>query len=74
MLVGSGLWLIGSYYNIVPFTGRLIFGLGQDSIAEVFETIFLFAYMGLISNIAIWIDKLHLDCSCYRFFIAWIFS
>lgn len=50
MLVGSGLWLIASYYNIVPFTGRLIFGLGQDSIAEVFETIFLFSYMGLISK------------------------
>ncbi len=50
MLVGSGQWLIASYYNIVPFTGRLIFGLGQDSIAEVFETIFLFSYMGLISK------------------------
>lgn len=48
MIVSSGLWLIASYYNIVPFTGRLIFGLGQDSIAEVFETIFIFSYMGLI--------------------------
>ncbi|MDI9337666.1 MAG: hypothetical protein QM539_04480 [Alphaproteobacteria bacterium] len=50
MIVGSGIWLIGSYYNIVPFTGRLIFGMGQDSIAEVFETIFLFGYMGLVGK------------------------
>ena len=47
-IVSSGLWLIASYYSIVPFTGRLIYGLGQDSIAEVFETVFLFGYMGLV--------------------------
>ena len=51
MIVGSGLWLLASYYNIVPFTGRLIFGLGQDSIAEVFETIILFSCMGLIGKV-----------------------
>jgi hypothetical protein len=50
MLVGSSVWLILSYYGIVPFTGRLIFGMGQDSIAEVFETLFLFAFMGLIGK------------------------
>lgn len=48
VIVSSGLWLIASYYSVVPFTGRLIYGLGQDSIAEVFETVFLFGYMGLI--------------------------
>ncbi|MDR1652203.1 MAG: hypothetical protein LBS01_00875 [Prevotellaceae bacterium] len=50
VLVSSGVWLILSYYGVVPFTGRLIFGLGQDSIAEVFETLFLFAFMGLIGK------------------------
>ena len=47
LILGSGLWLIGSYYGVVPFTGRLIYGLGQDSIGEVFDTVFLFAFMGL---------------------------
>ena len=50
MLVGSGIWLLASYYNAVPFTGRLIFGLGQDSVAEVFETLFLFSFMGLVGR------------------------
>jgi hypothetical protein len=50
MLAGSGIWLLLSYYGIVPFTGRLIFGLGQDSIGEVFETLFLFTFMGLIAK------------------------
>ena len=48
VLVGSGIYLLASYYNIVPFTGRLIFGMGQDSIAEVFETMLLFSFMGLV--------------------------
>lgn len=47
VVLSSGLWLIASYYGVVPFTGRLIYGLGQDSIGEVFETVFLFAFMGL---------------------------
>ncbi|MBL7724825.1 MAG: hypothetical protein JNK27_11780 [Chitinophagaceae bacterium] len=47
-LVGSGLWLIASYYGLVPFTGRLLFGFGQDSVAEVLELILLFSGMGLV--------------------------
>lgn len=50
LIVSSGLWLILSYFGIVPFTGRLIYGLGQDSIGEVFETVFLFAFMGLFGK------------------------
>ena len=50
LVLSSGLWLICSYYGIVPFTGRLIYGLGQDSIGEVFETLFLFVFMGLIGK------------------------
>lgn len=50
IIFSSGIWLLASYYNIVPFTGRLIFGLGQDSVGEVFETIILFGYMGLIGK------------------------
>jgi hypothetical protein len=49
VFVSSTLWLIGSYYNIFPFTGRLIYGLGQDSMAEVFEVITLFVLMGLVT-------------------------
>jgi hypothetical protein len=48
MVVSSGIWLIASYYNVLPFTGRLVYGLGQDSIAEVFETVFLFGGMGVM--------------------------
>ncbi len=48
VVVCSGIWLMCSYYNILPFTGRLIYGLGQDSVAEVMETILLFGFMGLI--------------------------
>jgi len=47
LILSSGLWLLCSYYGVVPFTGRLIYGLGQDSIGEVFDTVFLFAFMGL---------------------------
>ncbi|HZY35632.1 MAG TPA: hypothetical protein VFE53_03225 [Mucilaginibacter sp.] len=47
-LTGSGLWLVASYYGMVPFTGRLIFGMGQDSVAEAVETIILFAGMGMV--------------------------
>ena len=49
VVVGSGLWLLASYYGLLPFTGRLIFGLGQDSMGEAFETVFLFAFMGLVA-------------------------
>lgn len=48
MIVSNGIYLISSYYNLVPFTGRLIYGLGQDSVAEVLETILLFAVMGMV--------------------------
>lgn len=51
MIFANGMWLLCSYYGIVPFTGRLIYGLGQDSIGEVFETIFLFAVAGFISKV-----------------------
>lgn len=51
VVVGSGLWLVASYYGLLPFTGRLIFGLGQDSMGEAFETVFLFAFMGLVAPI-----------------------
>jgi hypothetical protein len=50
LILSSGLWLLCSYYGVVPFTGRLIYGLGQDSIGEVFEIVFLFAFMGLCGN------------------------
>ena len=49
-LVGSILWLVLSYYGIVPFTGRLVFGLGQDSVAEVLETVILYFGMGIVYN------------------------
>jgi hypothetical protein len=49
-LVSSGVWLVLSYYNVLPFTGRLVYGMGQDSVAEMLETIFLFGFMGLISK------------------------
>jgi len=52
VVLSSGLWLIASYYGIVPFTGRLIYGLGQDSIGEVFEVVLLFAFMGLCGKAA----------------------
>jgi hypothetical protein len=52
MVAGSGLWLLASYYGILPFTGRLIFGLGQDSGAEVAETILLFGMMGLLAPVS----------------------
>lgn len=47
-MIFSGLWLILSYFGVMPFTGRLLFGLGQDSSAEVIETIILFTCFGLI--------------------------
>jgi hypothetical protein len=50
VLVSSGIWLVLSYYNVLPFTGRLIYGMGQDSIAEMLETVFLFGFMGLVSK------------------------
>jgi hypothetical protein len=51
VIAGSGFYLLCSYYNILPFTGRLIYGMGQDSIAEVYETIFLFAILGFIAPV-----------------------
>lgn len=48
--LGSGIWLLLSYYNIVPFTGRILFGLGQDSVGEILETMILFITFGLIYN------------------------
>jgi hypothetical protein len=48
LLVSSGVYLICSYYGLVPFTGRLIYGLGQDSFAEVIETTLIFIIFGLM--------------------------
>ena len=49
-LIFSGLWLILSYWSLFPFTGRLILGLGQDSVAEVLEFCTIFSIFGLTFN------------------------
>ena len=49
-LIGSGTWLLLSYFSILPFTGRLLFGFGQDSVAELLETIIIFTCFGLLYN------------------------
>jgi hypothetical protein len=45
MLVGNAVWLLASYYNFVPFTGRLMYGMGQDSVGEVLDTTILFSLL-----------------------------
>lgn len=49
-LLSNVLWLVLSYYSIVPFTGRLIIGLGQDSVGEILETTILFTALGFITQ------------------------
>jgi hypothetical protein len=49
-LIFSGLWLILSYWSLMPFTGRLILGLGQDSAAEVLEFCAIFSVFGFTFN------------------------
>ncbi|MEA5405598.1 hypothetical protein VB776_21845 [Arcicella sp. DC2W] len=46
MVSGNGCWLLLSEFGLLPFTGRLINGLGIDSISEYIETILLFGIMG----------------------------
>ncbi len=48
--IGVTLFLFASYYDIVPFTGRLIPGFGVDAVGEAFEIIVLFAYMCTLNN------------------------
>ena len=43
ILFSNAFWLILSYYGYLPFTGRLMYGMGQDSIGEVLDTILLSA-------------------------------
>lgn len=50
IVCGTGIWLLFSYYGLLPFTGRLIYGLGQDSVAEVLETTAWFSLMGLVGT------------------------
>ena len=49
-IIFSGLWLILSYWSLMPFTGRLILGLGQDSAAEVLEFCTIFSVFGFTFN------------------------
>lgn len=48
VVCGTAFYLLLSYYGVLPFTGRLMYGLGQDSLAEVIETIAWFSLMGLV--------------------------
>ncbi len=47
VLVFEGVYLFFSYISLVPFTGRLIYGLGVDSIGEHFIFIILMALINL---------------------------
>jgi hypothetical protein len=46
VLIFSGAYLILCMLGIVPYTGRLIYGLGIDSLSENLETLILFTFMG----------------------------
>lgn len=48
--IGVTLYLLASYYWIVPFTGRLIPGFGVDAVGEALEIIVLFAFMCTLNN------------------------
>ena len=47
VLVGSSFYMLMALMGKLPFTGRLIYGLGVDSVAEPIETMVLFILMGL---------------------------
>jgi len=46
ILIFTSLYLLVSYFGMVPFTGRLIYGVGQDSVTEVAETLVFFILIG----------------------------
>jgi hypothetical protein len=48
--IGVTLYLLLSYYWLVPFTGRLIPGFGVDAVGEALEIIVLFAFMCALDN------------------------
>jgi hypothetical protein len=48
--IGATLYLLLSYYWVVPFTGRLIPGFGVDAVGEALEIIVLFAFMCTLHN------------------------
>ena len=52
VVCGTAFWLLLSYYGLLPFTGRLMYGLGQDSLGEVIETTAWFSIMGLVGNLS----------------------
>ena len=47
VFVGSSFYMLMALLGKLPFTGRLIYGLGVDSVAEPLETLVLFILMGL---------------------------
>lgn len=48
LVVSSGAYMVFGLFGWVPFTGRLIHGLGVDSVNEMLETIVLFGIAGAI--------------------------
>lgn len=44
--VGASTYLYISYLGLFPYTGRLIYGFGVDSVGEALEICVLFAFMG----------------------------
>ena len=48
--IGVTLYLLASYYWLVPFTGRLIPGFAVDAVGEYLEIIVLFAFMCTLSK------------------------
>lgn len=47
--VGASTYLYISYLGLFPYTGRLIYGFGVDSVGEALEICVLFAFMGHIA-------------------------
>jgi hypothetical protein len=47
--VGASTYLYNSYLGMFPYTGRLIYGFGVDSVGEALEICVLFAFMGQIA-------------------------
>jgi len=48
LIVSSGAYMVFGLFGWVPFTGRLIHGLGVDSVNEMLETVVLFGIAGAI--------------------------
>ncbi len=47
VLVCGSIYMLLALLGKMPFTGRLIYGLGVDSVAEPIETLILFILIGL---------------------------